>query len=36
LKGRGGSDTYELVTFTLESKLHGQWGPRLKRMIHRG
>jgi hypothetical protein len=26
-------DNYRLVTFTLWSKLHGQWGPRLRRSV---
>jgi hypothetical protein len=30
------SDNYKLVTFTFGSKLHGQWGPRLKRSVRRG
>jgi hypothetical protein len=29
-------DNYELVTFKFGSKLHGQWGPRLRRSIHSG
>jgi hypothetical protein len=44
MKGRVGglleyaqwSDNYGLVTFTFRIKLQGQWGPRLRRSIHRG
>jgi hypothetical protein len=30
------SDNYRLVTFTFGSKLRSQWGPRLRRLVHRG
>jgi hypothetical protein len=30
------SDNYGQVTFTFGSKLHGQWGPRLKRSVRSG
>jgi hypothetical protein len=30
------SDNYELITFTSRSKLHGQWGPKQRRVVHRG
>jgi hypothetical protein len=29
-------DNYELVTLTFKSKLHGQWGHRLRRSVRRG
>jgi hypothetical protein len=30
------SDNYELHTFTARIELHGQWGPRLRKSVHRG
>jgi hypothetical protein len=29
-------DNYELVTVTFTRRLHGQWGPMLRRSIHIG
>jgi hypothetical protein len=29
-------DNYELIAFTSRGKLHGQWGPRLRRSVPRG
>jgi hypothetical protein len=29
-------DNYRLVTFTFGRKLHGQWGPRLRRSVRSG
>jgi hypothetical protein len=31
-----GSNNYKLVTFTSRMKLHGEWGPRLRRSVCRG
>jgi hypothetical protein len=28
-------NNYRLITFTFESKLHGQWGPELRRSVRR-
>jgi hypothetical protein len=34
--GRQRPDDYRLVTFIFGSKLHGQWGPRLRRSVRSG